>query len=86
MKSSIGSLSAPGVSMTGRSKLLEIGMPAYDARLGTRISGSVARRLRLLALVRRQPLNRVLTELLDQTLPSLAELAEQLKGQGSNDS
>ena len=61
-------------------------MTSYDARLGTRISGPVARRLRLLVLVRHQPLNRVLSELLDQTLPSLAELTDQLKGQGSDDS
>ncbi len=60
-------------------------MTAYDARLGTRITGPVARRLRLLVLVRRQPLNRVLTEVLDQTLPSLDELTEQLKVQGSHD-
>ena len=33
-----------------------------------------------------QPLNRVLSELLDQTLPSLADLTDQLKGQGSDDS
>jgi len=61
-------------------------MTSYDARLGTRISGPVARRLRLLVLVRRQPLNRVLSELLDQTLPSLAELTDQLKEQGSDGS
>jgi hypothetical protein len=60
-------------------------MTAYDARLGTRITGPVARRLRLLVLVRRQPLNRVLTDLLDQTLPSLAELTDKLKVQGSDD-
>jgi hypothetical protein len=71
--------------MTGRSKQREIWMSVYDARLGTRINGAVARRLRLLVLVRRQPLNRVLTDLLDQTLPSLTELTEQLKGQGSDD-
>ena len=61
-------------------------MTAYGARLGTRITDPVARRLRLLVLVRRQPLNRVLTDLLDQTLPSLADLTEQLRRQGSNDS
>lgn len=60
-------------------------MTGYKARLGTRITAPVARRLRLLVLVRRQPLNRVLTELLDEALPSLTELTEQLKGQGSND-
>lgn len=61
-------------------------MAAYDARLGTRISDPVARRLRLLVVVRRQPLNRVLTDLLDQALPTLAELTDQLKRQGSDDS
>ena len=61
-------------------------MNANGARLGTSISDPVARRLRLLVLVRRQPLNRVLTDLLDQTLPSLADLTEQLRRQGSDDS
>ena len=61
-------------------------MTANGARIGTRISDPVARRLRLLVLVRRQPLNRVLTDLLDQTLPSLADLTEQLRSQGSDDS
>jgi hypothetical protein len=37
-------------------------------------------------VVRRQPLNRVLTDLLDQALPTLAELTDQLKRQGSDDS
>jgi len=60
-------------------------MTAYDARLGTRITYPVARRLRLLVVVRRQPLNRVLTDLLDQALPTLAELTDQLKRQGSDD-
>lgn len=63
----------------------EIWMTAYDARLGTRISNPVARRLRLLVVVRRQPLNRVLTDVLDESLPSLAELTDQLKRQGSDD-
>lgn len=60
-------------------------MNGYSARLGTRITGPVARRLRLLVVLRRQPLNRVLTELLDKNLPSLAELTEQLKRQASDD-
>lgn len=60
-------------------------MGGYSARLGTRIPGPVARRLRLLTVVRREPLNRVLTELLDKNLPSLAELTEQLNRQGSDD-
>jgi hypothetical protein len=60
-------------------------MDGYSARLGTRIAGPVAMRLRLLVVVRGQPLNRVLTELLDKGLPSLAELTEQLNRQGSDD-
>jgi len=60
-------------------------MAAYDARLGTRLSEPVARRLRLLAMVRQQPLNRVLSDLLDEHLPSLAELTEQLNGQPAHD-
>ena len=60
-------------------------MDGYSARLGTRIAGPVARRLRLLVVIRGQPLNRVLTELLDKNLPSLTELTEQLNRQGSDD-
>jgi hypothetical protein len=60
-------------------------MDGYSARLGTKITGPVARRLRLLVVLRRQPLNRVLTELLDKNLPSLAELTDQLKRQGTDD-
>ena len=58
-------------------------MTGYKARLGTRITAPVARRLRLLVLVRRQPLNRVLTELLDEALPSLdrADRATQRAGE-----
>ncbi len=60
-------------------------MAAYDARLGTRLSGPVARRLRLMAMLRQQPLNRVLSDLLDEHLPSLAELTEQLNGHAAHD-
>lgn len=52
---------------------------AYDVRLATRITGAVDRRLRMLALVRRQPLSHVLTTLLDQALPPVEELAGELK-------
>jgi hypothetical protein len=45
-------------------------------RLATRISEDVDRRLRLAALVRRMPLS----QLLDQALPPVAELAERMKG------
>jgi len=60
-------------------------MAAYDARLGIRLSEPVARRLRLLAMLRQQPLNRVLSDLLDEHLPSLAQLTEQLNGQVAHD-
>ena len=48
---------------------------AYDVRLATRISPAVDRRLRMLALVKSQPLSHVLDGLLDRTLPAAAELA-----------
>ena len=49
-------------------------------RLATRISEDVDRRLRLAALVRRMHLSHFLDQLLDQALPPVAELAEQMKG------
>ena len=52
---------------------------AYDVTLATRITASVDRRLRMLALVRRQPLNSVLTGLLDKALPSADELLDLLR-------
>lgn len=54
--------------------------PAYDARLATRLSRDVNTRLRLLALVRHVRLSRLLDQLLDQALPSAAELTDQMKG------
>ena len=48
---------------------------AYDVRLATRITTTVDRRLRMLALARSQPLSHVLADLLDQALPSADELA-----------
>jgi hypothetical protein len=54
-------------------------MAGLTARLGTRISPDTDHRLRLLVLVRRKPLSRVLTDLLDDALPSADQLAEQLK-------
>ena len=56
---------------------------ANDVRLATRITPAVDRRLRMLALVKRQPLSRVLTGLLDQSLPPADELASLL---GESDS
>ena len=48
---------------------------AYDARLATRITNPVDLRLRMLALLRGQPLSRVLDSVLDQALPPADELA-----------
>lgn len=53
---------------------------AYDARLATRITSAVDRRLRMLALVKSQSLSHVLDSLLDQALPAADELASQLAG------
>ncbi len=54
--------------------------PACDVRLATRISEPVDRRLRLAALVRRMSLSQFLDQLLDQALPPVGELAEQIQG------
>jgi len=51
---------------------------AYDVRLATRITTAVDRRLRMLALVKSQPLSHVLVGLLDQALPPADELASLL--------
>lgn len=59
--------------------------PLCDARLATRISEGVDRRLRLAALVRRMPLNQFLDRLLDQALPPVGELAEQIQGSARNE-
>ena len=52
---------------------------AYDVPLATRITSTVDRRLRMLALARSQPLSHVLVSLLDQALPSADELASLLR-------
>lgn len=49
-----------------------------DVRIATRITSAVDRRLRMLALIKGQPLNHVLVGLLDQVLPSADELAATL--------
>lgn len=51
---------------------------AYDVPLATRITKTVDRRLRMLALVQRQSLNHVLVAVLDQALPPADELASLL--------
>jgi hypothetical protein len=54
-------------------------------RLATRISEDVDRRLRLAALMRRMHLSHLLDQLLDQALPPVADLAEQMKGTTSDE-
>jgi hypothetical protein len=56
----------------------------YTAAVATRITRAVDDRLRLHALMLRQPMTRVLDELLDEALPSADELAEQARNRGSN--
>ncbi len=55
---------------------------AYDLRLATTITEPVDRRLRMFALIKRQPLSHVLSVLLDQALPPADELAGLLREQG----
>jgi hypothetical protein len=57
---------------------------SYDVRLATRITTAVDRRLRMLALIKSQPLSHVLVTLLDQALPPADELAS-LLGDGSDE-
>jgi hypothetical protein len=52
-------------------------------RLVAEISEDTDRRLRLLVVLRRQPLTRVLTDVLDRALPSCAELAQGLTSGGT---
>ena len=59
-------------------------MKTYSARLATRLSAGVDVRLRQLALIRRQRINRLLDELLDAALPPAAELTAQLAGLGED--
>lgn len=51
---------------------------SYDARIATRISAPVDRRLRMQALVNGQSLSEVLDSTLDEALPSAEELAARL--------
>ena len=46
-----------------------------DVRLATRITTTVDRRLRMLALAKGQPLSHVLVAVLDRALPAADELA-----------
>jgi hypothetical protein len=51
---------------------------ACDVPLSTRVTGPVDLRLRMLALLKGQPLSRVLDDLLDQALPPADKLASLL--------
>lgn len=51
-----------------------------QVRIGTWIDEQVDARLRQLAIIRRQRLGRLLSELLDGALPSAADLSRQLGG------
>lgn len=53
---------------------------ALTARLATRISRDVDRRLRLAAVLRDARLGEFLDQLLDQALPNAAEIAAQMSG------
>jgi hypothetical protein len=56
-----------------------------DIRLATKISEPVDRRLRLAALVRRMPLGQFLDLVLDQALPPVDQLADQIRGGRTNE-
>lgn len=55
----------------------------YDAPLTVKLTAAVDRRLRMLAILKGKPLNRVLDGHLDETLPPAGELASQLAGSGA---
>ena len=58
------------------------GSMAYDVRLATRLTTPVDRRLRMLVLLKGQPLSHVLVSLLDKALPPADELASLLGDSG----
>ena len=65
-------MTAPAVPVRPASQL--------DARLATRITEAVDRRLRLAALVRRMPIGQFLDLVLDEALPPVDQLADQIRG------
>jgi hypothetical protein len=58
---------------------------AYTERLSTWLPPDIGQRLRHVAVMRRQRLNRVLAEILDLALPTSAELADQVKGHATDE-
>jgi hypothetical protein len=60
-------------------------MASDNTRLATWISADVVERLRLQAMLSRLRLSQLLTGLLDEALPSVAELTKQLQGGARRD-
>ena len=54
-------------------------MARYDRRIATRITPDADNRLRLVALAQRRSLSAVLTDVLDQVLPTADELVQRLR-------
>lgn len=60
-------------------------MADSDSPLSTVIGAEQGRRLRLTAHVENKPIGRLLTELLDAHLPSVAELADAIRAGGRDE-
>jgi hypothetical protein len=60
-------------------------MISDNTRLATRIGADVRERLRSQAMVSRLRLSQLLTDLLDEALPSAAELVRQMQGGARRD-
>jgi hypothetical protein len=58
-------------------------MATFDARLATRVTRDVRRRLKLAAVVAGTSISATLTEVLDEALPTQAELADLLQKTGT---
>jgi len=58
-------------------------MATFDARLATRVTRDVQRRLKLAAVVAGTSISATLTEVLDEALPTQAELADLLQKTGA---
>ena len=60
-------------------------MAGSDSRLATVIGPEQGRRLRLTACVQNKPIGTLLTDLLDEHLPSITELADAIRGASDAD-
>jgi uncharacterized protein (DUF1778 family) len=60
-------------------------MDTYDARLATRVTGDVRRRLKIAARLRDLTISAFLTEVLEGALPTDAQLADQVKGHATDE-